>query len=176
MAINKGYLTSKSNKESDNMWTPDYAIKPIIKYIPKSSIVWCPFDKSDSRYVTNFKEQGYKVIHSHIDDGKNFFEYTPNEYDVIVSNPPFSCKNDVIAKLYSLEKPFAILLPLTSLEGEKRYQYFKQGIQLLSFDKRVRFYMGDYNNPSYQNPPFSSAYFCRYLLPKDLIIEELIRE
>lgn len=31
--INKGYLTTKTDKESDEVYTPDYAIKPIIKYL-----------------------------------------------------------------------------------------------------------------------------------------------
>ena len=33
MAINKGYLTAKTNKASDEVFTPEYAIKPLIKYI-----------------------------------------------------------------------------------------------------------------------------------------------
>lgn len=31
--INKGYLTAKTNKESDEVYTPAYAVKPIIKYL-----------------------------------------------------------------------------------------------------------------------------------------------
>ena len=30
-------------------------------------------------YVKVFKEEGYKVIASHIDEGKNFFFYEPEE-------------------------------------------------------------------------------------------------
>jgi len=33
MALNKGYLTAKTDKASDEVYTPVYAVKPIIKYI-----------------------------------------------------------------------------------------------------------------------------------------------
>ena len=42
--LNKGYLTAKTNRESDEVYTPDYAVYPILKYIKKGSIIWCPFD------------------------------------------------------------------------------------------------------------------------------------
>jgi hypothetical protein len=33
MALNKGYLTAKTDKASDEVYTPTYAVKPILKYI-----------------------------------------------------------------------------------------------------------------------------------------------
>lgn len=39
MALNKGYLQAKTDKESDETYTPSYAVKPILKYISKNSIV-----------------------------------------------------------------------------------------------------------------------------------------
>lgn len=33
--LNKGYLTAKTNRESDEVYTPDYAVYPILKYIKK---------------------------------------------------------------------------------------------------------------------------------------------
>lgn len=73
MPLNKGYLRAKTNKASDEYITPDYAIRPMIKYLDTSNkpqyTVWCPFDKETSGYVKLLKEAGFKVIHSHIDDG-----------------------------------------------------------------------------------------------------------
>lgn len=51
MGLNKGYLTAKTNKESDETYTPDYAVKPLLKYLKPNSTIWCPFDKEDSEYV-----------------------------------------------------------------------------------------------------------------------------
>lgn len=35
MAINKGYLTAKTNKKSDEYYTPKEAVLPILEYLPK---------------------------------------------------------------------------------------------------------------------------------------------
>jgi hypothetical protein len=35
MAQNKGYLTAKKNKESDECYTPNYAVLPILEHISK---------------------------------------------------------------------------------------------------------------------------------------------
>lgn len=118
---------------------------------------------------------GYRVVRSHINDGQDFFTYEPDEYDVIVSNPPFSMKDQVLKRLYELNKPFAILLPLNSLQGQTRYKYFKNGIQMLSFDKRVGYHNMKNMDVPVEGTPFATAYFCRDVLPKDLIVEELIK-
>ena len=169
--LNIGYLTSNKNK--DEAYTPYYAANPIIKYINPNLVVWCPFDQEWSAYVKLLRENGNKVITSHIDNGYDFFNYEPDYYDIIVTNPPFSCKDEVIKRLYELNKPFAILLPLNSLQGRNRYESFKQGIQLLAFDQRIDFH--DPNNMITPNKgtPFASAYFCRDILPNDLILERL---
>ena len=117
MALNNGYLQAKTDKESDEIYTPAYVVKPILRYIHKDNIVWCPFDTEDSEYVKLLQENGNKVLFSHIEEGKNFFFYEPEEYDCIVSNPPFSLKDEVLKRLYELDKPYAMLLPIPSLQG-----------------------------------------------------------
>ena len=97
----------KQNK-SDEYLTKEYAVLPIIKYVPKESIIWCPFDKQDSNFVKVFKENGFSVISSHIDEGKDFFEYKPDNYDLIISNPPYSLREKILIKLFSLKKPLLV--------------------------------------------------------------------
>ena len=84
---------------NDEFYTPRYAVLPILEYIPQGSVVWCPFDDSRSEFVKILKKSGYEVVSSHINEGKDFFEYEPDFYDVIVSNPPYSLKNEVFTKL-----------------------------------------------------------------------------
>lgn len=55
MALNTGYLTARTSKESDEMLTPYYAVEPILKYIPKNKKIWMPFDKEWSAFVQTFK-------------------------------------------------------------------------------------------------------------------------
>ena len=131
MALNIGYLTSSKNK--DEAYTPYYAANAIIKYINPNLVVWCPFDQEWSAYVKLLRENGNNVITSHKDNGLDFFNYEPEYYDIIVTNPPFSCKDEVIERLYELNKPFAILLPLNSLQGRSRYESFKKWNTIISF-------------------------------------------
>ena len=171
MALNIGYLTS--DKEDNELYTPYYATDHIIKYLPKDKIIWCPFDEEWSAFYRRLKEEGYNVARSSLKDGQDFFTYEPNKWDMIVSNPPFSTKDKVLERLYSFKKPFAILLPLNSLQGKTRFKFFTQGIQLLSFDSRISFHKPDSMDIVIKGSPFATAYFCKDLLPRDLIVEEL---
>lgn len=146
----------------------------MLKYLPKDKKIWCPFDEEWSAFYQSLKENGFDVIRSSLIENQDFFTYEPDEWDLIVSNPPFSLKDKILERLYNLGKPFAILLPTNSLQGKERYKYFKNGIQLLSFDKRIAYHT-DYNFKMYsKGAAFASAYFCRDVLPRDLIIEELV--
>ena len=173
MANNVGYLTSSKTLERQEMYTPYYAVDPIVKYIPKHYKIWCPFDEEWSAFYQTFKNLGYSVIRTHIREGKNFFTYEPDEYDIIISNPPFSIKDKILERLYEFGKPFAVLLPLNSLQGVSRYKFFSQGIQILSFDQRIGFHSKSNMSFTTEGSPFATVYFCRDILPRDLIVEKL---
>lgn len=181
MAVNKGYLTAKTDKASDEVYTPAYAVRPLVKYVKifeelngHPITIWCPFDKETSQYVQEFEKAGLKVIYSHIDNGENFFFYEPEEhYDIIISNPPFSQKDDVLKRLFELNKPYAMLLPVPALQGQKRFPYIKDGLQYLGFDKRINYYTNADFSQVQKGVSFGSCYLCKQFLPRDLILEEL---
>ena len=137
--LNVGVLTSSRTPDGDEMYTPYYAVEPLLQFIDKYGrerermVIWCPFDKEWSAFVVMFKENGYKVINTHLESGQDFFEYEPKDYDLIISNPPFSKKDDVLKRLQELGKPFAMLLPINSIQGARRFKYLKD-IQLLFFE------------------------------------------
>lgn len=165
----KDILYSKGN--NDECLTPGYAVKPILKFIPRDAVVWCPFDKCDSEFV---KQIGLtnKVIRSHISEGKDFYNFEPEEHwDVIVSNPPFTNKRKIFERALSFRKPFALIMSLTWMNDSAPKQLFKdKDLQLLMFDKRIKFS----NNGIVQNKiTFSSAYYCWNFLPKQIIMEDL---
>ena len=177
MAINKGYLTAKTNKLSDEYYTPKEAVLPILQYVDKGNktnyTIWCPFDDETSEYVKCSKEEGYNVIYSHIDEGKNFFYYEPEEpYDCIISNPPFSLKDDVLKRLNELNKPYAILLPLPTLQGQKRFKYLIDS-EVLIFDKRINFWQDKEHTKMAKGVAFASIYICKNFLPEPLIFKIL---
>lgn len=117
------------------------------------------------------RENGYKVICSHIINNQDFYIYEPSNWDIIVSNPPFTGKRKIVERALSFKKPFALLLPLTWLNDSAPKQLFKdKDLQLLMFDKRIKFT----NNGKVENKiTFSSAYYCYNLLPKQIIMREL---
>ena len=157
---------------NDECITLDYAVKPIIKYIPKGWTVWCQFDTEDSEFVKQIRDNGNKVIYSHISDGKDFYTYEPSEHwDCIISNPPFTNKKLIFERALSFNKPFALIMSNTWLNDSAPKQLFKdKELQLLMFDKRMKFL----NNGTIQNKiTFSSSYFCYNFLPKQIIMEEL---
>lgn len=174
MALNKAYLQSDRTESGDETYTAFYAVDPLLEFLPITTKIWCPFDEDWSAYFQTFKENGYFVIRSSLNDGQDFFNYLPSEdYDIIISNPPFSKKDKVLKRLYELDKPFAILLPVTSIQGKGRFKHFINGLELLVFDGRI----GYHTNQDFENYKsgvhFASSYFCRGFLPEKLIFREL---
>lgn len=164
-------LYSKGN--NDECMTPDYGVKPIIKYLPKDKIIWCPFDKENSEFVKQLTEAGFQVTYSHIDNGQDFFTYEPEKWDIIVSNPPFTGKRQIFERALSFNKPFALIMSNTWLNDSAPKQLFKdKQLQLLMFEERMKFL----NNGIVQNKiTFSSSYFCYNILPKDIIMESMFK-
>lgn len=174
MALNKAYLQAGHCTGSDECLTPYYAVEPILEYIPKDKIIWCPFDKEWSAFVQLLKENGNKVIYSHIDDGKDFFEYEPKEYDMIISNPPFSCKDKVLQRCYELNKPFMLLLPANAIQGKFRVDLFiKYGLELLIYDTKVDYHTKGNMKNTTKGCHFGSSYFCKDILPEKIIFKKL---
>lgn len=173
MGLNVGYLRAKTDKESDEVFTPAYAVKPIIKFIPNNSTIWCPFDMEDSEYVLQLRAAGHKIIATHIDNGQNFFDYEPEEdYDFIISNPPFSIKDDILKRLDEIGKPYAMLMPLPVLQGQKRFQYLTNA-QALIFDKRINYFKNKETKEILKGVSFASIYLCKDFLPEKLMFEVL---
>lgn len=173
MPINTGVLTASRTADSDECYTPHYAVEPLLEFIPKGKTIWCPFDLEWSAFVQTFKAGGgYNLVRSHISEGQDFFNYEPEHWDVMISNPPFSKKDEVLQRAFDLGKPFALLLPANSIQGKKRFQIFQNEIQMLCFDSRIDFHTTSMQTTT-KGTPFASAYFCRNFLPSKLELREL---
>ena len=159
---------------SDEAYTPNYGVSPILEYIPKDAVVWCPFDKAESEFVKQISKTN-KVIYSHIEDGQDFFEYEPKEkWDIIISNPPFKNKRKFFERALSFKKPICLLMTLAWLNDRYSKQVFIDAnvdMQLLMFDKRMKFVNPD-GRPN-DKITFSSGYYCVDFLPKDIVLKEL---
>jgi len=171
MIDSKKVLYSKG--KNDENYTPAFAVKPILQYIPKGSVIWCPFDKVDSQFVEVISDAGFDVCFSHIDDpaGGDFFNYEPEDHwDIIISNPPFTGKKLIFERAMSFGKPFALMMTNTWLNDSAPKKLFMDtDLQLLMFDSRIDF--------SGENKiTFSTSYFCSGFLPKQIVMAELPRQ
>lgn len=114
----------------------------------------------------------------HISTGQNFFEVPLEGFDYIISNPPYSCKGDVLERLFQNDTPFAMLVGVVGLfESQQRFNMFRSNeFEIMYLNKRVS-YFKDYSEqkPSL-NPPFSSAYICHNMLPQQIMFEEITKE
>jgi len=160
-----------SEGNNDECYTPHYAVTPILKYIPKDAIVWCPFDTEESEFVKQISNTN-QVEYSHINNGQDFFQYEPDDWDIMLSNPPFTNKRKYFERALSFNKPFALIMTNTWLNDSAPKQLFKdKDLQLLMFDKRMKFISPDGRDNS--KITFSSSYYCWNFLPKQIIMEEL---
>lgn len=158
----------------DDFQTPPGALKPLLKYITPGATIWeCACGKGN--LSTALCADGFKVVSSDIKTGKDFLTYEPEHYDYIITNPPFSIKQEFLRRCYELGKPFALLLPLTTFETKKRQELFKKyGVQVIFMDKRINFETP--NKVANSSSWFATAWFTNGLnLPGDLVFEEYIR-
>ena len=161
-----------SSGRNDECYTPAYGVTPILKYIPKGAVVWCPFDGAESEFVKQISAQN-EVVYSHLDQEQDFFTYEPDRWDVIVSNPPFTKKRQFFERALSFNKPFALIMANTWLNDAAPKQLFKdKDLQLLMFDRRMEFVQP--NAKAKGKVTFSSSYYCWNFLPKQIIMESLV--
>ena len=171
--MKKAMIDYMKKEKNDELYTPEYAIFPLLKYLPKNIKIWECTDYGESNITKVLKNNGYEVISTHKKDFDFLNDETDFEFDMIITNPPYSLKDEFIKKCYEYKKPFALLLPLTSLEGINRGKMYREnGIQLLVFDRRCNFI---YDNAKKSNW-FNTSWFCHNVLPDKLIFEELNKE
>ena len=168
-----------ANSGNNEFYTPLYAVKPLLKYIPTGARVWCPFDTDKSLIVSALDNHGCDVSYSHIHDEfkQDFFNMVPRECDFIISNPPYSLKNEVFKKLFEIGTPFAMLVGVVGLfESEKRFSLFeKYPHEIMWMNKRIAYFKNyDDEKPSL-NPPFSSVWLCSGVLPEKNMFERILK-
>ena len=132
-------LDKVANSHNDEFYTPLYAIKPILEFIPPQVKVWCPFDTEQSLFVKEISKTN-EVVYSSLINGQNFFEIeVPENTKYIISNPPYSLKTEVLERLFKFNIPFAMLLGIVGLfESKKRFEMFRDNeFEIMYFNKRI---------------------------------------
>ena len=156
-------MSFTKDKDSDNYITNKEEWFRIKEYIPKDKVIWSPF-YCDGKQKEYFKDMGFDIIH----EDKDFFSYTP-EYDIMIDNPPFSKKKEILTRIKEIDKPFILIIPSVMLCYKYFQDYFKNDLQMIVTYNRIKFRHINSTNKNY-TPPYASFYFCYKMnLEKDLI-------
>ncbi len=150
---------------NDEAFTPNEAIDLIIPYLKKEWLIWeCASGKG--HIASYLRKLGFNVV-----EGNDFFEDNFENADIILTNPPYSNKDDFLERAYSIGKPFAFLLPVESLGAKKRGKMYKEfGIELIVPHDRINFIIPSGKKSAW----FPTAWFCWKLnLPNQLNFVEL---
>jgi hypothetical protein len=148
--------------------TPPEAIGPLIPYLKNKGIrtIWEPA-AGDGYLASYLRREGFNVISTDIRHGIDFLKTNLTVfYDAIVTNPPFNLRTEFLRRSYHLGKPFCLLMPLM-INNEIANLVRLHGIELLILSRRVRFIK---DKKRMDRSPFNVAWFCRGILPKQLII------
>lgn len=142
----------------------------IVPYIVERGYktIWCPFDKADSNFVKTFQSLGFHVNYGHIDTGQDFFSYEKAMGDVVVSNPPYSKRNEIFKKLYELDVPFALVMNFNGLFDSKcRAKMFSENkFEILVPFGRMKFIHSE--KGKLNSPNFQSVYICSGILDNQI--------
>lgn len=162
--------------QPDDYQTPKEALSLLIPYLNPQWKIWeCASGRGD--LVKGFEEKGFNVTGTDTLTGRDFLTWELPDFDCIVTNPPYSLKWQFLDRClkwqfldrcYQLEKPWALLLPLTTLESPKRQKVFKKhGVEIIIPNKRLYFELP--NGEKGSSPWFLTAWFTMWMdLPKVL--------
>lgn len=172
-------IRNAMKRDNDELYTPKILVDVIMPFvenyidaiygnwykrkpIPR---IWCPFDKENSEFVIALKEkfsQNVEIIHSHISepDG-DFFEKikTIGYVDLVLSNPPFSKKLDIIKTLNEHNLTWVLCMNLESLNYQIMGNYFADNpISLIIPDKKISFngHCSSFNTSYFCSPDFTN--------------------
>jgi hypothetical protein len=110
-------------EKTDEWFTPLKTVELMYQLlsVPQNSRVICPFDTDESNFVKQGKEMGLTVL-----NGMTDWLDAEYEYDYLITNPPFSIKDQVIEKCLSSGKPSALVLPIDALGGKRRHEIYRK--------------------------------------------------
>lgn len=147
MAYNNkiNYLTK--NYKSDEWYTPIEVIKYMETLVDKSKKIICPFDTEKSNFV--------KIFNNSIHNITDFME-KDYEYDICITNPPFSLRDKVIKKCLDNKKDLIIIFPENAIFSVTFYKLINEynfHYKIHSPKKRIYFIdeNGSQNRPNFHS-------------------------
>ena len=119
---------------NDDYFTPKHIWEQLVPLLPKDVVYWESFYSRESKGSSGqyLRELGLNVIHEDID----FFLH--NKGDIIISNPPFSLKGQVLDRLWELQKPWIMILGSNFL-ASVAIKRFRHKMSVIVPKRRIQF-------------------------------------
>ena len=162
-------MSFKSNpvlSKCDEYYTRRKTLEDIRQYIPSNAVLYEPF-YGNGQSVTYLRDLGYQTVFKDVDFFSNEI-LNESQYDMILTNPPFTKKKEVLQKLKIINKPFIAILPMTVVFTLYFHQIFNNNdeIQMIIPNKHIHY---DNDKIKKDNTSFYSIYLCYKMnLNKDI--------
>lgn len=124
--------------KSDEWYTPIETVQTMLDVFPPKAgdKILLPFDTDKSNFT--------KIITSEYDPlaiyGINDFLHKEYKFDYLITNPPYSNKDEIIARCIETRRPCVLVLPIDALGGVQRHKLFSQtNISVYVPTKRIKF-------------------------------------
>jgi len=133
---NRKYPKLHTSNLAQELYTPPSATQQIIPFIPKWYTVWemCYWQW---HLANELKKNWIDVVGW---EGLDCFEYEPEMYDMIITNPPYRNNKDFLERAFDSWKPFALLMRLEHIGWVRASKMLKnKNIKILIPEKRINF-------------------------------------
>ena len=166
-----GFSEDIKKAATDEWYTQPHDVERIIPFLHGGGYeqLLCPFDTNKSAFVTVLTANGFNVTNSHIDTGTDFFDIDNlSDYDAVVSNPPFSKRQQILERLFEAKVPFAMIMNFNGLfDAKSRWRLFKDNeFELLVPQGRMKFFN---ENGVGNSPNFQSVWVCHGMADKQIV-------
>jgi hypothetical protein len=120
----------------NDMYTPPEAMNYIAPYLDKNLTYWegC---WGEGHMAKTLADEGFNVVGTRDMD---FLVEQPENWDFLITNPPFNGNKKFFSRAISLGKPFAFLVRLEHLGGVEACRLFKEkDISIIIPEKRINY-------------------------------------
>jgi hypothetical protein len=151
--------------KNDDWETPIEYWEILTPFISPDKTIYDPFYMNGNAR-RKWNHLGYGCIHK----DEDFFQVEkPVGNILIVSNPPYSRRNEVLKRLFEWNKPFIMLMPITTLCYIKTQKILKDYKIQVIIPNIYKGFIDKKGNPT-KCPPFYLCYICYKMnLEKDII-------
>ena len=159
-------LKNKTNSKifkDDDYETTENILKDLLPFIKDYNIIYDPF-YCNGLIIQEWNKLNKICINEKLDA---FNREHPKNYDIIISNIPFSLKKECLELFITLNKPFIMLCPVDILVREYMNKYFHK-LQFIIPKKRYNFYK---KNQKKSSSWFDTMWICYGLKLKEKIIK-----